>query len=141
MQQFVGAYAQHAQAFRSEAPDFDAAYAHAVQELTRDAGIFNLSPQQIEAQLVSNAMARGINPAKAMYDFAKARGYTGAKAGQAEQTVETLARGQSASRSLSQGSGGAPQGLTLEQLANMSQEEFSRVHSKNPDAIRRLMGG
>jgi hypothetical protein len=83
--------------------------------------------------LAANAIASGKNPAEVAFNLARTWGFQ-PKAqrqeqtvGAAEQKIEAAQRGQAASRSLSSGGGSSPQGLTLEAVANLSDEEFSKL--------------
>jgi hypothetical protein len=73
---------------------------------------------------------QGRNPAQIAYEFAKARGYTPKAQQQQQSASEKIAaqqKGTAAARSL--GGGGAPNAgkLTAEALANMSDEDFSKL--------------
>lgn len=87
------------------------------------------------------------SPAELIYTIAKTRGYSGAVKAQqttnsAAEKLDNIKRGQSAVVSLSRAGGSSGEGLTLETLANMSEEEFSRTVSKlSKSQQRALMGG
>lgn len=127
--EFVNRYRSAAAEFASQAPDFQQAYAHAIAELRNDAAVFGLPAEQIEAQIVNSAFASGRNPAQALYEFAKRRGYGAQPAPQrAEQRIDAIERGQHAARSVSNLPGKPPGNrMSLEALANMPEEEFSRL--------------
>lgn len=136
-QQFIAAYASKASEFKAEAPDFDAAYAHAQGALSKLAGFYGITPADAEIQLAEAAMRQGKNPGQAIYEFAKANGYTGPKAApeqKAAPDLSAVARGQEAAR----GRGGLPSAggeLTVEALAKMSFKEIAKIPSEKLDRI------
>ena len=92
--------------------------------------------------IAATALQNGRNAAEVAYQMAQHRGYSqpapavpDTKA--AESHVETVRRGTQAGRSLSAAPGQAPQALTLEAIANMSQEQFDAMVAKNPAAVER----
>jgi hypothetical protein len=97
-----------------------------------------------EAEIIGNAYGNGQNPAQLIYDYAQRHGYRGGSAGGAgrrvtgvaprsvgamseAERVALAARGQAASKSLSNAGGGSTGTLTLEALAGMSDEEFAEA--------------
>jgi hypothetical protein len=132
-------------------PDFLAAYQHARQARVGELCALGYTPQEAlaitfenEAEIIENAFARGQNPALVIYGYAQRRGYRGASyggpdrgvTGQAPRSVATMseaekvalaARGQAASKSLSNAGGGSTGTLTLEALAGMSDDEFAEA--------------
>ena len=146
-QQFWDRYRVSAAEFAQQAADFPTAYSHLVDSLMRDFLEAGFTPEEATAELhqqeqkiAAKAFKDGANPAERLYKLAKARGYKGpAPAPTPSQRLETMERGQQASRSLSGPARGENYaGLTLAQLASMSQEDFARV----PERVqRRLMGG
>jgi hypothetical protein len=132
-------------------PDFLAAYRHARQARVSELCTLGYSPQEAlaitfdnEAEIISNAYASGHNPAQVIYDYAQRHGYRGRSAGGPEhraaglaprsgsamsevEKVVLAARGQAASKSLSNAGGGSTGTLTLEALAGMSDEEFAEA--------------
>lgn len=136
-QQFIAAYASKASEFKAETPDFDAAYSHAQGALANLAGFYGISPADAEIQLAEAAMRQGKNPGQAIYEFAKANGYTGQKAApeqKAAPDLSAVARGQEAAR----GRGGLPSAggeLTVEALAKMSFKEIAKIPSEKLDRI------
>jgi hypothetical protein len=130
-----------------ERPDFLAAYQHARQARVSELCALGYAPQEAlaiafdnEAEVIGNAFANGRNPAQVIYDYAQRHGYQGRamhRAGsQPPRTVAVMseadkvmlaARGQAASKSLSNAGGGATGTLTLEALAGMSDEEFAEA--------------
>lgn len=151
--QMQNAYVADARKFMAEKPDFQDAYQHIAQSRARELTALGYNEQQIRAQLnheettiVAEAFRRGISPANVLYQQAIARGYTPKQAQQqaqaSTQKLDTIAKGQSTQKSLS-GAGGAPsEGLTLESLVNMSEEEYAATLSKlGKSKMRQLMGG
>jgi hypothetical protein len=97
-----------------------------------------------ETEIIGNAYASGLNPAQVIYDYAQRHGYRGGVVGGPVQSsaglpprsgsamseaekVALAARGQAASKSLSNAGGGSTGTLTLEALAGMSDEEFAEA--------------
>lgn len=139
-----------AQKFAPTVPDFAEAYAHLQKSIAAEAEIHGVPPAQIEAWIAETAIARGQNPAEALYRSAAARGYTRAApaAAPAEKpdtdTLETLERGTKAARGVAASAGSAPQGgLTMEVISSWSPDKFSREYAnpKTRAAIIRAMGG
>lgn len=111
-----------------------------------------------ERGLVQQALQNRMSPAELIYGMAQDWGYqkaapvvvppvvpaqAGAAAGAPSVTaeIERIQKGQAASKSLS-GAGGASAGaMTVEQLANMSEDEFAVYARKNPAVVKELMGG
>ena len=119
-----------------------------------------------EKSLVQSAMAKGKRPASVIYDMAKQWGWrssapaaqvdpaaaaaaNGAQAAQAAPAakaepsvvdeIERIQRGQAAGKSLSD-AGGAPNDLTVEALANMSENEFTALYASKKGQIDGLLG-
>jgi hypothetical protein len=84
----------------------------------------------VEAQeLATNALRAGQNPGQIVYNLAKLRGYA---AKQAAAKLETVAKGQNASQSLSGASGGAEKvDLSMREIDSMSDKEFDAWWAKN----------
>jgi hypothetical protein len=132
-----------------ERPDFLAAYQHARQARVTELCALGYAPQEAlaitfdnEAEIISNAYAAGQNPARVIYDYAQRHGYRGGPgpvrhdAGVAPRSTPAMseaekvalaARGQAASKSLSNAGGGSAGTPTLEALAGMSDEEFAEA--------------
>lgn len=161
------AYHSDARRFMSQEPNFEHAYKHLVAGRHRELELMGMRDEkqrnafiaQEESQLVMQALQTGQSPAEVVYRIAQARGFTpqaaapaargGAQSPQpapqrrtaAQQKIEQLRNGQNASQSLSNGAGGANEGLTLNSLANMSDEEFARaVDSMSKAQLERIMG-
>ncbi len=137
-QQVVNWYGSQAAEFAKETPDFGGAYEHMKQ--LRGAELMAMGYNALEARqvlendelaVVAKAYQAGENPAAVIYRMAQATGYKkGAKAPvAAEEKMKTLQKGVEASKTL--GAGGASAGNpTPEQLANMSDSEFSEFKEK-----------
>lgn len=140
---FVQRYTESARAFAQDAPDFMEAYNYLMNDRLKELQALGLTGDDAQAELVANeryivekAYAAERNPAEAIYELAKHRGYGRKAEGQdSEKKIERFDKGASASKSL--GSGGKPpQALSLDNLADMSDEEFSRVWSQYEKSAR-----
>jgi hypothetical protein len=152
-QQLKNAYAQDAQRFAVEKPDFKEAYAYIANSRARELIALGYNEGQIrnqlmheETQIAAQAFQNKRSPAQVIYEQAMARGYTPkqaqAAAQQASQKLENVAKGQATQRSLSSAGGTSGEGLTVEALASMSDEEFAAVSAKlGKSKLRSLMGG
>jgi hypothetical protein len=153
--QLQKAYVQDAQTFAKDKPDFKDAYSHLANSRARELMALGYNEQQIRSQLtqeethiVAQAFQQRRSPAAVLYEQALARGYTPKQAAAAAQAInpaqklETVARGQATQKSLSGAGGSSGEGLTVEALANMSEEEFAAVSAKlGKSKLRALMGG
>lgn len=70
----------------------------------------------------------------------RTQGSQGGEQSDAASKVETIARGQQASKSLSNAGGGDVQEIDMLTLANMSDEEFNEFAEKNPGQVDRILG-
>lgn len=145
-------YHNDAKQFMAREPNFEPAYKHLVNGRHRELEMLGMKDERQrnayiareEAAIVVQAMNSGMSPAQVMYNLAQTRGFVPQQApaqqnGQqqqqqpqaqrspAQQKIEALRNGQTAAQSLSNASGGADEGLTMNRLADMSDEEFSRV--------------
>lgn len=128
-------------------PDFLAAYEHARQARVAELRALGYAPAEAlaitfdnETEIIGNAYANGQNPAEVIYSYAQRHGYRGGPVqrvaslaprsapmmSEAEK-VALAARGQAASKSLSNAGGGSTGTLTLEALAGISDEEFAEA--------------
>ena len=135
---FMGHYSTAAAAFSESNPDFGAAYKHLAEQRTAIYKASGLDPKQIESsiqrdeiEVVQNAMQTGRDPAEAIYEVAKAHGYTNEpkpEKTEGEERIETIAEGQKASTTLA-GTGKTTAPISLEQLADMDSDspEFSKA--------------
>ena len=83
--QLVDQYQEQAAAFEQNHTDFKDAYAHAVSSRQADLEALGYSQRDAanilvreEASIVQRALSEGRNPAEAMYNYAKARGFQAA---------------------------------------------------------------
>lgn len=131
-QQAFGAYvaAQEA-AFAKETPDYKDALEFAKESRIKELEAAGYAPNQVAfivnrdaAAIAWDAIQMGKNPAEAIYAIAQSRGYT--KKAPAQEKVATLQKGTQAAKTLGNGTG--PAGLpTMEQVANMDEDEFARL--------------
>lgn len=152
--QELTSYAQNnVSEFKKEAPDYDQAYEFIRGERIKELMAINDCEEGEAAQLVNQeelnftiqCAQKGRNAAKALFAYAKQRGYKAAEGDEAEESPEakkltTIAKGMASSKSLSSAAGKSNQLLTAEALAAMSDEEFSEFKAKNPRKFREIMG-
>jgi len=154
--QVLEAYRMKAAEFAQQKPDFPNAYNHLVQSRARELMAFGIPQQQAyeqtraeEVQLAALAMAQGINPAEAIYNLARERGWNGQQqapaAGNAGQASSNQAMPPPSRPSTTPPTNigkmpGAAGGhrLGLKELAKMSEEEFARVVSD--EDFKKIMG-
>lgn len=152
-QQALRELAETEQAFRAANADYDDAVSFVAQ--SRDQELQVLFPmstpeqrrQTIMAewqQIVGNSRATRHNPAELIYGLAKQRGYV--KAAPQKDPAAELEKLQEAvdgSTSLSEASGGAPETMSAQSIADMSPEAFAAWYAKpgNTDKFKRLAGG
>lgn len=142
--------------YATECPDFLEAYQHARRARVEELAGLGFTPDEAltitfenELEVINSAFATGRNPAQVIYDFAVRRGYRPSDGSQAAavaggaspsarpidarpvmteaEKIALAARGQAASKSLSAAGGGSTAPLTLEALADMSDEEFAEA--------------
>jgi hypothetical protein len=135
---FQQAYFQAAQDYAANQKDFPQAYGHwlksRLEELT-DAGYTRDQAIQIrtaeEKAMVMKAFEDGVNPAQRIYTVAQRRGYTIPSVPEVQPAVDQaaklkqIAEAQRATPAL--GGGGMKPKLTLQGIAQMSDEEFSTL--------------
>jgi len=127
--------------FTEEAPDYEEAVQYMKGIKAREYEAIGLSPQQAQAKVMADAAAlarfalsQGSSPARAAYNLAKALGYqqrpAGAPTGNGSggDPIAMRKAAQTASRG-GGGSGGSSRTPTFAELANMSDEEFSKLTS------------
>lgn len=162
----MNAYLEAVDELQESTPDFNEAYAFLVKwghDQLRQQGIRNpmqRAQQQamFEFQFVQGALAKGLNPAVAVYQKAIELGWQkGAAAAPAAVDPQMAPAGAAPARdpatgqfvpqqlaapprSLSQARGGAPAALTPESVANMSNEEIDKRIKADPDWWRKLHG-
>lgn len=166
--QFMGTVQAHEAAFVAESPDYYQALNFLRQSRGQELSELGMSPQAIAEQIhrderwvAAQALQSRRSPAQAIYNIAKARGYTaaaqqagsetpnaGAAAGdrdEAQQREAAAQRREAGAReartigSISGGSGGGK--LTAEALAKMPESEFEAVLAKlKPGQRQELFG-
>ncbi len=159
MQAMHGVVRQHEVDFEQRTPDYAEAVNFLQQNRLNELQALGVPPAQAVQQVRTEARnlvlhfmnQRVPNVAEATYNFAKARGYTPKQAAAAAATaaaavatpdpaqkMQAMAKIAGAAQSL--GSAGAAQnGLSLESLANMSDDDFAKA--TNGGNWAKLMGG
>jgi hypothetical protein len=120
--------------FKQQAPDWDDAYAHIRTVRAKELQAMGYRGANLENALKNDEFGvlvqsyqQGRNPAEMVYALAQAAGY--AKKASGEQKIEQIQKGQGASKTLGNGSGGS--GMpTPEQIAAMSEDDFAAFKSK-----------
>jgi hypothetical protein len=143
-QQFIETYKAHTAEFAKSTPDCMQAYNYLVQTRLAEhqaAGYSEAQAHQLivedEAAIVAKAFSDGVNPAERIYSLAKLRGYA-AKAPEKPNTsamdetakkLEQIQKSIQANKSLSNAGGKADtkQGLSLQSIAEMDDDEFDKV--------------
>lgn len=118
-------------AFAQENPDYDQAAQHVAQIWMNEFEIMGIPPEQMgqaylfkAAQFANAAIRRGDSPAEAIYELAKRVGYQKKQPEkpEAEKKIESIQKGQEASKSLG---GGKPDAdFSLDALKDMSPEDI-----------------
>lgn len=167
-QQLVSSTQADEDMFRQRVPDYDDAVDYLDEVWRRmlyapnggNPQLINQSVQNMTQQLVVMARQQGRSPAEVAYEMAAHMGYQrggGQDRGQSQQAqsqqgqnqaqrMAAIQRGQDVSRGT--GAPASRQGSpfsSLDQLANMSNDEFAKameaIEGKNPNAFRTIMGG
>lgn len=143
--------------FASNTPDAMDAYNHFVNSVSAILDLqgipqdrINQMVEQEERKIAYQAMQRGISPAEVIYEKSKAMGYQPKAAAPVENETakkanEDVARRQkaaSASKSLSNAGGNRANAMpSMEELANMSEDDFAEFRNKvGEKQFRKLMG-
>ena len=141
------AQAQEAE-FVKETPDYNDASTHLREMRAAQLRAYGITdPAQIQSiiaqdaiTIAANALAQQKNPAKVIYEMAKASGFTGKApapaaaqkvVSQEEAKIDMAAKGQKAGSSVGQIGGAATPPTTMEALASMSDEEFAEATKGN----------
>lgn len=164
------AYRDDAVRFAGKEPEFASAYKYLMQGRAKELqaiGFGDGDEQKImgqiakeEKSIVAAALEKGKSPAEALFEIAKARGFAPpakqqqqqsngqgqqgqSQKSDAEKKLEGVEKGQQAFKSLSTSGSGGGEGLTIEGLAAMSEDEFLRLVSdpKIAAQVEALMGG
>ncbi len=125
------------QDFSTRQPDYYQAADHLMNARAQQLQSFGVTdPDEIVgqiraeiAQLTSNALQRGINPAQAAYDMAKSMGYQREQP-QAQQRLDMARAGQRASKTMSGGGRGAGGPMSLADIADLEGAEFDKACEK-----------
>ena len=136
--------------FLSSNPDYREASVFLQQSRSDELAALGMyTPDQIQQvirnealQVASEAFKNGKNPAEVIYALAKARKFT--PAAKQETSIERVAAGQEASKSLGQAGGAAiASGAKMDgkTLANMSDEQFEKYYNAMSKADRRRYMG
>jgi len=120
--------------FQREHPDYTEALNYLVEMRTRELQAIGITDpaeinevlQQEALALSMNAIQRGQNAAEAVYNLAQVRGWSPKQQQSVDDKLDKLERGQKAARTLSGGSSGKTEDLTLADIENMSDEEFDK---------------
>lgn len=145
------AYQANEAEFIKVTPDYTDAASHLVNQRAAELAAAGLTPEEAQQVIVSDlraitarALNAGVNPAERIYAIAKARGYAKAAppapppVATAEQSLQRIAEGQARATSPSAGLGAAPPAeLTLETLANISEDEWGNLDRKK---LERVLG-
>jgi hypothetical protein len=142
---FRSVYSQDAQRFASETPDFGPAYQYVIQSRAQELEAIGMPPDRItqivqaeEMNLVATAMQNGVRPAEAIYKFAKARGYSGAKPAPAPAPAPVAAppalqaerQAVSATPAAAANKPGSNTPVTLEAIAGLKGAAFDSAFNK-----------
>lgn len=159
--QLVDSYRHDAMNFMRKHPDLTQAYQHLEAARDRELQVLGFTDaaqrkQQImleEAQLVKTTLAQGRSAAETIYQMAQTRGYQPRQTGSFTQLadpaamaqIQRIQQGREANASMS-GHGGSPgQGLTIDQIVNMPDDQFGNLVNKlgglKSPAIKRAFGG
>lgn len=145
---------EHEQEFRKEYGDrdYDGALGFMRDRTRKNLKLMGVPDGQLdqvlaqeEMKLTATAYQRGMNPAALVYNMALNSGFQPeAQASQPSEAdkVRRLGEAQKQTKSASGVSGAAREDeVSVEQLANMSQAELAKLTDKDPDLVRRLLGG
>lgn len=148
------AYLADAQAFVAKEPAFRDAYVYLIGNMHAELEAMGIADKaareaqiaQQEQAFVAQALAGKRSPSELIFTVAKARGFapkaaTGETNGGNGQ-LDGVRRGQNATMSLAKAGGKGAEGLTLEALAGMSEDEFIEAASSMSGArLRHVLGG
>ncbi len=143
--QFINAYSEKAVEYQQQNPEFLDAYNYYATKKMAEYVAGGLTPKEAdyqikleEAKIVSAAFKQGVNPAERIYAMAKASGFTKVNNEPIKNTsamdetakkLEQIQRDIKANRSLSNAAGktDTKQGLSLQAIADMDDDEFDKV--------------
>jgi hypothetical protein len=141
-QSTVNTYAAKAAEYSKTNESFNDAYKYLIDSRKNEYTAVGYQPEEIsrllqddELAIVNKAFQDEANPAERIYNIAVARGFSSKKQAPGQQKIEAIDKGVKASRTLANVSGGTSKGLSLETIAEMSDEEFDKIDYSE---IRRL---
>lgn len=163
------AYVRDAVAFAKQNPQFAPAYRHLMQTYHRELEAFGMTDKNQRNQHIRNeeknlakfALENRQSPAQVIMQLAQARGFVPQQAQEepdesetdeapslakaareVKGKVETIKKAAKSSASLSNAGGGAKNGLTMESILNMNDDEFfEKVHKLPASKRRKLLAG
>lgn len=136
-QQFASTVAEQEQAYAKENPDYYDAHKFLRAEREKELKLMRFPKEEInniimqdEAAISQMALSRNENPAEIVYELAAAKGFQPKQqqeAQEAQKKLENIEKGSSMSKSLgsTRGEGGVE--LSLDSVADMSDEEFNKL--------------
>lgn len=141
-QEFIADVSQEWEQFKKAAPEAEDAYNHVLTARDNELKLMGYNTDQRRAiingeefQAMQAARREGRPIGEYLMEIAQYRGW------QKPQPQVQVKDGRDSVKSLS-GVGSAPTGpMTIERLAAMSEREFSAYSAKNPETVRRIMGG
>lgn len=142
VQALVRAYSSKASEYEKSQADFRDAYGYFIENRRNEYLAAGYSAEQAEQfvqndelAIVAKAFQDEVNPAERIYKVAQTRGYQPKK--KEPDKLETIEKGLKQGKTLSGVPGSSPKGLTLEAIAEMDDDEFSKL---DYEEIRRLAG-
>ena len=140
----VGNYHQQAEQFKKQEPSFGEAYDFLTQGRTQqymEAGYpadqAAAMVQQEEFSIVEQAQRMGLNPAVMVYNMAQTYGWkpTAKESAKMEKDLSAIQQGMKQNKSLASAKGkGVDPNVTLEAIAEMSDEDFNKFWSSMKDS-------
>jgi len=158
----ISSYRADAANYAKNEPDFGAAYTYLVNQRHTELAAMGVNDQNERARLISQeeqglasqALSEGRSPSQQLHMIAKARGFVAkapdpdpeeqkaAAAAAAATKIENIKKGQQQHVSLTDAGGAGGEGLTVEKLADMSEDEFIEVAARIGDSkMNKLLGG
>lgn len=149
--ELINNFSRQVEEFVIKTPDFSDAFKYLVDMRDKQLSkIGSVIPEMADAtkrnhkieseavELIKVAQANGRNPAEFIYQIAKANGYGVADA---VEIIEKKQLAQQAAKTLTATGGGVVNSpMSIEALANLSQEEFDNWYWKNKQEFKRIMG-
>jgi len=145
-QQLISQYQNDAARFAQQQPDFNDAYQYMYNSRVNELQAYGYTQDQIasamqneELTLAYQAIQNEMSPAEVIYQVAQARGYVQKHVQNWQETeqkspdeakLDMIAKGQEASKSLSNSGGKSDAEISLESLADMDDEEFDKMWDK-----------